>query len=91
MGLMAFGAVGDLGLSIFWSLGQTGLRIGTKGLFEALGHMAYTVYGIQHIWSSMHIYHAIALLFHTMPYGTIPYQYYSINGEFWSLPVFPLE
>ena len=32
----------DLGLSMFWSLGQTGLTtVGTKGPFEALGHMAY--------------------------------------------------
>ena len=38
MGLRAFGAVWNLGLSMFWSLGQTGLRtIGTKGPFEALG------------------------------------------------------
>ena len=43
MGLRAFGAIGDLGLGMFWSLGQTGLRmIGTKGPFEALGQMAYT-------------------------------------------------
>ena len=42
MGLGAFGAIGDLGLSMFWSLGQMGLRtIGTKGLYEALGHMAH--------------------------------------------------
>ena len=34
-GLRAFG---DLGLSMFWSLGQKGL---TKGPFEALGDMAY--------------------------------------------------
>ena len=40
----AFGAVGDLGLSMFWSLGQTGLRmVGTKEPFEALGHMAYNM------------------------------------------------
>ena len=42
MGLRAFGEIGDLGLSMFWSLGQTGLKtVGTKGPFEALGHMAY--------------------------------------------------
>ena len=42
MGLRAFGAIEDLSLSNFWSLGQMGLRtVGTKGLFEALGHMAY--------------------------------------------------
>ena len=42
MGLRAFGAVGNLGLSMFWSLGQTGLRtVGTKEPFEVLGHMAY--------------------------------------------------
>ena len=78
MGLRAFGAVGDLGLSMFWSLGQTGLMtVVTKGQFEALGHMDY---GIQHIW--MHIYYSIlchtilyyAILFHIMPY-------YSINRD----------
>ena len=42
MGLRAFGAIVDLGLSMFSSEGQTGLRmVGTKGLFEALGLMAY--------------------------------------------------
>ena len=42
MDLRAFGAVGILGLSMFWSLGQMGLRtVGMKGPFEALGHMAY--------------------------------------------------
>ena len=42
MGLRAYGAIGDLGLSMFWSLEQTGHRtVGTKGLLEALGHMAY--------------------------------------------------
>ena len=37
-----WGSIGDLGLSMFWSLGQTGLRtVRTKELFEALGHIAY--------------------------------------------------
>ena len=43
MDLRAFGAIEDMGLSMFWSLGQTGLRaVGTKGPFEAVGHMVYT-------------------------------------------------
>ena len=42
VGLRAFWAIEDLSLSMFWSLGQMGLRmVGTKGLFETLGHMAY--------------------------------------------------
>ena len=42
MGLRAFGAIGDMGHSMCWSLGQTGLRtVRTKGPFEALGHMVY--------------------------------------------------
>ena len=36
---MGLRAIGDLDLSMFWSLGQTGLR--TRGPIEALGHMAY--------------------------------------------------
>ena len=66
MGLRAFGAVGDLGLSMFWSLGQTSLRtVGMKGLFEALGHMVWT------IWDSAHLEYYAHLLFHTMPYYSI--------------------
>ena len=35
-------AIRDLDLSMFWSLGQTSLgTVGTKGPFEALGHVAY--------------------------------------------------
>ena len=83
MGLRAFGAIGDLGLSVFWSLGQTGLRaVGTKEPFEALGHIACTVYGIQHIWSTTHIYYAI--LRHIIPYYVILFNttlYYSINRD----------
>ena len=42
MGLRAFGAIGDMYLSMFWFLGQASLRtVGMKGPFEALGHIAY--------------------------------------------------
>ena len=42
IGLLGFGAIGDLGRRMFWFLGQTSLRtVGMKGPFEALGHMAY--------------------------------------------------
>ena len=51
-------AIGDLGLSMFWSLGQTGLRtVGTKGSFEALGHMAYmgfSIFGVQCTFTICH-------------------------------------
>ena len=57
LGPMGLRAIGDMGLSMFWSLGQTGLEtVGTKGPFEALRHIAY---GNQHIWSTMHIHYAI--------------------------------
>ena len=67
-----WGSIGDLGLSMFWSLGQTGLRtVGTKGLFEALGHIAYmgfSTFGVP------------VLCTFTMPnYCTMPY--YSINRD----------
>ena len=63
MGLRAFGAIGDMGLSMFWSLGQIGLRtVGTKGLFEALGHMTYRL-----IWDSAHLEYYARLLCHTIP------------------------
>ena len=75
MGLRAFGAIGDLGLSMFWSLGQTGLRtVETKGLFEALGLMAYmgfSMFGV--LCTKLHIYYAI--LFHTVLFHTIPYYF----------------
>ena len=59
MSLRAFGAVGDLGLCMFWSLGQTGLRtVGTNGPFEALGRMIWT------IWDSAHLENYAHLLFH---------------------------
>ena len=95
MGHRAFGAVGDLGLSMFWSLGQVGLRtVGTKGPFEALGHMAYmgfSTFGVLCTFTVLYysiLCHTIpyyAILFHTMPfyailfYGTMPY--YSINRD----------
>ena len=84
MGLRAFGAIGDLGLSMFWSLGQTGPRmVGTKGPFEAQGHMAYmgfSTFGVP-LFTIPYHYHSIlaysrpilAILFHTMPYYSIPY------------------
>ena len=50
MDLKAFGAIEDLGLSMFWSLGQTGLRtVGTKGPFETLVHivfMGFSTFGV---------------------------------------------
>ena len=70
----AFGAVGDLGLSMFWSLGQTGLRmVGTKGSFEALGQMVYmgfSTFGVLCTFTMPYcLYYAI--LFHTIPYYSI--------------------
>ena len=69
MGLKAFGAIGDMGLSMYWSLGQMGLiRVGTKGPFEALEHMAYmgfSTFGVgnyAHLLS--HTISYIAILFH---------------------------
>ena len=42
MGLRVSGAIKDLCLSMFWSLGQIGFRmVGTKEPFKALGHMVY--------------------------------------------------
>ena len=74
MGLRAFGAIGDMGLSMFWSLGQTGLRtVGTKGSFEALGHVACM--GLR---TSGVPYYA-HLLCHTISYYAMPY--YSINRD----------
>ena len=68
MGNRAIGAIGDLGLSMFWFLGQTGLRtVGTKGPFEALQ-------GIWPIWGSAHLEYYAHLLFHITPY-------YSINRD----------
>ena len=60
MGLRAFGAIGDLSLSMLWSLGQTGLwTVGTKKPFEALGHMAYMGFS------------TFGALCHTIPYSAI--------------------
>ena len=63
MGLRAFGAVGDLGLGMFWSLGQTSLRkVETKWLFEALGHMAYlgfSTYGVLCTFTGTMLYYFI--------------------------------
>ena len=62
MGLRAFGAIRDLDFSMFWSLGQTGLRtVGTKGSLEALGHMACVGFST----------FAVLCTF-TMPYYSIP-------------------
>ena len=69
LGLRAFGAIGDLGLSMFWSLGQKGL--GTKGPYEALGHMAYmgfSTFGVLCTFTICHTISYYAILFHTMPY-----------------------
>ena len=66
MSLRAFGAIGDMGLSMIWSLGQTGLRtVGTKGLLEALGHMAYMGF------STFGVGYYVHLLCHTIPYYAI--------------------
>ena len=88
MDLRAYGAIEDLGLSMFWSLGQTGLRtVGTKGPLEALGHMAYmgfSTFGVLCTFTKPYysiLCHTIpyyAILFRTMPHYsvlcyTIPY------------------
>ena len=69
MGLRAFGAIEDMGLSIFWSLGQTGLRtVGTKELFEALGHMAcmgFSTFGVLCTFTIPYY----AILCHTIKYS----------------------
>ena len=79
MGLRAFRAVGDLGFSMFRSLGQTSLRtVGTKESFEALGHMAdmeFSTFGVLCTFTVLcHAISYYAILFHTMPY-------YSINRD----------
>ena len=62
MDLRAFGAIGDMGLSMFWSLGQTGLRmVGTKGPFEALGHVAYMGF------STFGVLCTITMLYYSIP------------------------
>ena len=81
-------AIGKMGLSLFWSLGQTGLRtIGTKWPFEALGHMAYmgfSTFGVLvQIGSGGKFFF---ILFHTMPHyfilcHTIPYYAILINNR----------
>ena len=75
MDLGPFGAIGDLGLSMFWSLQQTGL--GTKGPFEALKHMAcmgFSTFGVLCTFTICHTIPYYAILCHTM-------LYYSINRE----------
>ena len=71
MGLKAFGAIGDMGLTMFWSLGQTDLRtVKTKGSFEALGRMAYmgfSTFGVLCTFTKPYF----AILFHTMPYYSL--------------------
>ena len=66
---MGLGAIGDMSLSMFWSLGQTGPRtVGTKELFEAVGHMAcmgFSTFGVLHTFTMS--YYGIsynAILFH---------------------------
>ena len=72
MGLRAFGATGDLRLSMFWSLGQTGLRtVGTKGPFEPREHMTYIrfrTFGVLCTFTMPYYF----TLCHTMPYYSIP-------------------
>ena len=76
MGLTAFGAIGDLGLSMFWPPGQMGLKIvGTKGPFEALGlghrpmaYVGFSTFGVGLLCTFTMPYYALlchSLLFHT--------------------------
>ena len=47
LGPMGLRAIGDLGLIMFWSLGQTSLRtVKRKGPFEALGHMGFSTFEV---------------------------------------------
>ena len=71
MGLRAFGAIEDMGLSMFRSLGQTGLRtVGTKGPFEALGHLAcmgFSTFGVLYAHLLCHTIPYCSILCHTIP------------------------
>ena len=80
MGLRAFGAIGDLGLSMFWPLGEMGLRtVGTKGSFEALGHKAYTGFSTFGVLCTFTIPYYAILSYYFILCLTIPY--YAINRD----------
>ena len=79
MGLGVFGAVGGYGSQHVLVPGTTGLRtVGTKGPFEALGHMACMGFSTLEVLCTFTMpYYSIlayAILFHATPY-------YSINRD----------